>query len=126
MLLYRLNRLHLRLGHFFPMPALEAQPRKFAIAILAIIFVVAIFLRLPPNAFSPGAPLNALSVIHPQPAFHSLGFDEELYRKYANAISEEGLGAYPGVVQAYIEAQKEKKGSILPPVRFLFIFAGYA
>src|SRR5207248_3599474 len=38
---------------------------------------------------------------------------------------EEGLGAYPGVVQAYIEAQKEKKGSILPPVRFLFIFAGY-
>jgi 4-amino-4-deoxy-L-arabinose transferase-like glycosyltransferase len=125
MLLYRLNRLHLRLGHFFPMPALEARPPKFAIAILAIIFVVAIFLRLTPHAFSPGAPLNALSVIHPQPAFHSLGFDEELYRKYANAISEEGLGAYPEVVQAYVEAQKEKKGSILPPVRFLFIFAGY-
>ena len=103
----------------------QLKSRKINIILLAMVFAVAIFLRLPPHAFSPGAPLSFLAAIHPQPAYKKLGFDEELYRKYANAISEEGLGAYPGVVQAYIEAQTERKGSILPPVRFLFIFTGY-
>jgi len=107
------------------MPAPEAHLRKIDILLLAIIFAVAIFLRLPPHAFSPGAPLESLVAIHPQPAYKKSGFDEELYRRYANAIAEEGLGAYPGIVQAYIDAQKEKQGSILPPVRFLFIFVGY-
>jgi dolichyl-phosphate-mannose-protein mannosyltransferase len=107
------------------MTELPARLRKIDIVLLAIIFAVAIFLRLPPHAFSPGAPLDSLVAIHPQPAYKKLGFDEELYRKYANAIGQDGLGAYPGIVQAYIDAQKEKAGSILPPVRFLFIFVGY-
>jgi 4-amino-4-deoxy-L-arabinose transferase-like glycosyltransferase len=107
------------------MPALELRRRKIDIILLALIFALGIFLRITPHAFSPGATLHFLAPIHPQPAFNQIGFDEELYRKYANAISEEGLGAYPGVVQAYIEAQIERKGSILPPVRFLFIFTGY-
>jgi 4-amino-4-deoxy-L-arabinose transferase-like glycosyltransferase len=99
--------------------------RKIDIIALAIIFALAIFLRLPPHAFSPGAPLHSLAMIHPQPAYKKLGFDEELYRRYANAIAEDGFGTYPGIVRAYIEAQKEKLGSILPPVRFLFIFTAY-
>jgi 4-amino-4-deoxy-L-arabinose transferase-like glycosyltransferase len=107
------------------MSALELRRRKIDIILLALIFALGIFLRITPHAFSPGATLHFLAPIHPQPAFNQIGFDEELYRKYANAISEEGLGAYPGVVQAYIEAQIERKGSILPPVRFLFIFTGY-
>src|SRR6266446_8127392 len=106
------------------MSAPELRRRKIDIILLAIIFAAGIFLRITPHAFSPGATLHFLAPLHPQPAFDKIGFDEELYRKYANAISEEGLGAYPGVVQAYIEAQIERKGSILPPVRFLFIFAG--
>ncbi len=107
------------------MSAPELRRRKIDIILLALIFALGIFLRITPHAFSPGATLHFLAPIHPQPAFNQIGFDEELYRKYANAISEEGLGAYPGVVQAYIEAQIERKGSILPPVRFLFIFTGY-
>jgi 4-amino-4-deoxy-L-arabinose transferase-like glycosyltransferase len=104
----------------------EFSGPRIGLIFLVFIFTVAIFLRLPPHAFSPGAPLSSLAMIHPQPAYKKLGFDEELYRKYANAIADEGLGAYPGIVQAYIEAQKEKKGSMLPPVRFLFIFAAFA
>lgn len=99
--------------------------RKIEILVLCVILVVAVFLRLPAYAFSVGAPLASLAAIHPQPAYNRPGFDEELYRGYANAISAGGLMAYPELVQAYIETQKEKEGSILPPVRFLFIFSGY-
>ena len=100
--------------------------RKINIILLAIIFAAGIFLRITPHAFSPGATLHFLAPLHPQPAFDKIGFDEELYRKYANAVAGEGLGAYPGIVQAYIEAQKERSGSFLPPIRFLYVFTGYA
>ncbi len=105
----------------------EPRPgiRKIEILLLAIIFVVGIFLRITPQAFSPGAMLNALAPIHPEPAYKKLGFDEELYRKYADALTQEGLSSYPGLVEAYIEAQPELKGPVLPPVRFLYIFTGY-
>ena len=101
------------------------QSRRISLFVFALIFVVGIFLRITPGAFSPGAALHFLAPLHPQPAWTNTGFDEGLYVRYANAISEEGLLAYPGIVEGYIEAQKEKKGSILPPVRFLFIFTGY-
>jgi 4-amino-4-deoxy-L-arabinose transferase-like glycosyltransferase len=107
------------------MTELPARLRKIDIVLLAIILAVGMFLRITPQAFSPGAPWHFLAPLHPQPAYKKLGFDEELYRKYANGIADEGLGSYPGIVQAYIDAQKEKTGSILPPVRFLFIFTGY-
>jgi len=93
--------------------------------LLAIILAFGIFLRLPPHAFSPGAPLHSIAALHPQPAFVRLGFDEELYRKYTNGLIADGLGGYPGIVQAYIEVQKERIGSILPPLRFLYIFTAY-
>lgn len=101
------------------------QSRRISLFVFALIFVAGIFLRITPGAFSPGAALHVLAPLHPQPAWTNTGFDEGLYVRYANAISEEGLLAYPGIVEGYIEAQKEKKGSILPPVRFLFIFTGY-
>jgi len=107
------------------MPDLKLRAHNIDVALVAIIFVLAIFLRLPQHAFSPGAPLNAFALIHPQPAYKQVGFDEELYRRYANAMAGEGLRSYPEVVQAYIEAQRERTGSILPPVRFLFTFTGY-
>jgi 4-amino-4-deoxy-L-arabinose transferase-like glycosyltransferase len=100
--------------------------RKLEILVLALILAAAVFLRLPAHAFSAGAPLAPLAAIHPQRGYDRPGFDEELYRKYADAVSTEGLTGYPEIVQAYIEAQKEKEGSFLPPVRFLFIFCGYA
>src|SRR5437588_1772952 len=107
------------------MPASESHLRKIDIILLVIIFAVGIFLRLTPHAFSPGASLHSIAVLHPQPAFNKIGFDEGLYREYVNALSKDGLGSYPDLVQGYIDVQKKLPGSILPPLRFLYIFTAY-
>ena len=99
--------------------------RPIGIALLAIIFVVGIFLRMTPQAFSPGATFHFLAPLHPQPAWTKIGFDEGLYREYVNAVAKDGLSSYPAIVQGYIEVQKELPGSILPPLRFLYIFTAY-
>jgi len=54
-----------------------------------------------------------------------IGFDEGLYRSYVNELTQVGLAGYPEIVDHYIEVQKTLTGSILPPVRFLYIFFGY-
>jgi 4-amino-4-deoxy-L-arabinose transferase-like glycosyltransferase len=107
------------------MPAEEPSHRKIDIVMLVIILAFGIFLRLPPQTFLPGAPLHFIAALHPQPAFTSLGFDEGLYRAYVNGLSKGGLAAYPEIVDEYIDHQKKLSGSILPPVRFLYIFAAY-
>ena len=81
--------------------------RAIGIALLAIIFVVGIFLRMTPQAFSPGATFHFLAPLHPQPAWTKIGFDEGLYREYVNAVAKDGLSSYPAIVQGYIEVQKE-------------------
>src|SRR5437879_3546545 len=101
------------------------RSRRIDIILLAIIFAVGCFLRLPPATFERGGSLHGLAQIHPQPAYTRLGFDEDLYRVYVEGLSKGGLGAYPEIVDEYIEHQKTLTGSILPPVRFLYIFAGY-
>src|SRR5437868_12987071 len=98
---------------------------KIDIMLLSIIFAFGTFLRLTPHAFSPGASLHFIAALHPQPAFNKIGFDEGLYREYANALSKDGLGSYPDIVQGYIDIQKRLPGSILPPLRFLYIFTAY-
>ena len=103
----------------------QSRFRRIDIVLLAIIFVVAIFLRITPHAFSPGATLHFLAPFHPQPAWNKIGFDEGLYREYVNALSKDGLGSYPDIVQGYIDVQKKLPGSILPPLRFLYIFTAY-
>lgn len=100
--------------------------RKIDIVLLAIIFAVGIFLRVTPGAFSNGAPLHFLAPLHPQPAWTKIGFDEGLYRQYVNALSRDGLTSYPDIVEGYIDVQKKLPGSILPPLRFLYIFTAYA
>ena len=107
------------------MSASELLRRKIDNFLLAIIFAIGIFLRLTPHAFSPGGSLHSVAVLHPQPAFNQIGFDEGLYREYVNALSRDGLGSYPDIVQGYIDVQKKLPGSILPPLRFLYIFAAY-
>ena len=100
-------------------------PRRIDIVLLVIILAIGLFLRLPAHAFSSGAPLHSIAALHPQPAFTRLGFDEELYRKYTNGLIAEGLGGYPAIVQAYMEVLRERTGSILPPLRFLYILTAY-
>jgi len=90
---------------------------------LVVVLLAGIFLRLPPSLFFPSGSLYALASFHPQPMNTDLGFDEGLYRDYANKLSRFGLSSYPEIVQRYREEQETLTGSILPPVRFLFVFA---
>ena len=93
---------------------------------LGIILLMGIFLRLPPALFQkPAGPLRSLVALHPQPASQQLGFDEGLYRDYANKLTRFGLLSYPEIVERYREKQQTLTGSILPPVRFLYIFFAY-
>jgi len=105
----------------------EAAPRsrKIHVVVLAIILALGIFLRITPGAFSTGAPFHFLAALHPQPAWNNVGFDEGLYREYVNALSKGGLSSYPDIVQGYIDVQKKLPGSILPPLRFLYILTAY-
>jgi hypothetical protein len=73
----------------------------------------------------PGAILHPLAAIHPQPGFQQVGFDEGLYRNYVNALIQDGIGSYPDIVDGYIAVQRKLSGSILPPIRFLYIFSAY-
>ncbi|HYR22335.1 MAG TPA: glycosyltransferase family 39 protein [Chthoniobacterales bacterium] len=107
------------------MTEIQPGPSKLHIVLLAIIFAVGIFLRVTPHAFSVGATLQSIAFLHPEPAFNKIGFDEGLYREYVNALSKDGLSSYPDIVQGYIDVQKGLRGSILPPLRFLFIFTAY-
>src|SRR5438105_3910966 len=93
---------------------------------LAIILLIGIFLRLPPALFQKqGGPLRSLVVLHPQPASQQLGFDEALYRDYTDKLIRFGLISYPEIIERYREKQQTLTGSILPPVRFLYIFFAY-
>jgi 4-amino-4-deoxy-L-arabinose transferase-like glycosyltransferase len=104
----------------------EPRLRKIDIVLLAIVLAVGIFLRVTPQAFSTGAPLHFLAPLHPQPAWTKIGFDEGLYREYVNALSKGGVTSYPDIVEGYVNVQKNLPGSILPPLRFLYIFTAYA
>jgi dolichyl-phosphate-mannose-protein mannosyltransferase len=86
---------------------------------------VGLLLRLPQAAFTIGSPLHALTSLHPAAKFSGIGFDEGLYREYVNAVAHAGLTGYPDIVEQYISLQKKLPGSILPPVRFLYIFTAY-
>ncbi|MEP6810895.1 MAG: phospholipid carrier-dependent glycosyltransferase, partial [Chthoniobacterales bacterium] len=111
-----------------PAPVFGANlPRSpwFRVA-LGVILLSGIFLRLPVALFDgPHAPLHALALLHPNPAFSGTGFDENLYRGYVNGVIRLGLSDYPAIVDQYIEVQKTLTGSILPPMRFLYIFSAY-
>ena len=100
-------------------------PRKIEIAVLAIILTLGIFLRLPAHTFESGEPLHSIALLHLNPGFTQTGFDEGLYRSYVNGLSQGGISSYPDIVESYLEIQKRLHGSILPPVRFLFIFSAY-
>lgn len=109
------------------MQSVTWSTRAYFVA-LALIFVIGAFLRLPPALFDESGSLHSVSAFHPNPKWHNmrlLGVDEELYRSYVAEVSKKGLTHYPDIVLAYIEKQVDLPGSILPPVRFLYIFAGY-
>lgn len=103
----------------------EFPRRKIELVLLALILAVGVFLRITPGAFASGASFHFLAPIHPQPGWTKIGFDEGLYREYVNVLSKTGITSYPDIVQGYIDVQKDLPGSILPPLRFLYIFTAY-
>jgi len=108
------------------MRSVGSLPKPAHLATLLLVLAAGIFLRLPVALFEgPGAPLASLSALHPKPAWTNVGFDENLYRSYVNGVIQTGIGNYSDIVDRYIEVQKTLTGSILPPMRFLYIFSAY-
>jgi 4-amino-4-deoxy-L-arabinose transferase-like glycosyltransferase len=108
------------------MPFESSRGRNSYLTALCIVLTIGAFLRIPAPIFSgTNAPLHPLEAIHPAPKFDGIGFDEGLYRAYVNSLIAGGLTAYPEIVDHYIEFQKTLPGSILPPVRFLYISSAY-
>jgi 4-amino-4-deoxy-L-arabinose transferase-like glycosyltransferase len=104
----------------------ESSHRKLFLTALGIVLATGIFLRIPAPVFSGPNPVSfQLAALHTTPKFNAIGFDEGLYRGYVNSLIATGLTGYPDIVDHYIEVQKGLTGSILPPVRFLYIFAAY-
>ena len=108
------------------MRADKSPSGRLYLVTLVTVLVIGVFLRLPDSIFrGENAPLRALSLFHFQPMFTGIGFDEGLYREYVRSLEQKGLVAYPDIVEQYIAVQKRLPSSILPPVRFLYIFCGY-
>jgi 4-amino-4-deoxy-L-arabinose transferase-like glycosyltransferase len=108
------------------MPSDRSRSRALYLG-LGFVLAAGIFLRLPGSLFEgPVAPLSALAAFHPNPGFEAIGFDEGLYRGYVNAVIDGGLTNYSDIVDQYIVVQKGLPGSILPPMRFLYILSAYA
>lgn len=107
----------------------EPVNRNTVLVLLAVILLTGIFLRLPPALFAgTSAPLRSLAILHPNPKWSERGFvgpDEGLYSDYLDQLIEKGVGRYPEIVRAYIDNQQDLPSAILPPVRVLYIFAGY-
>ena len=104
----------------------SSRGRRSYLAALCIVLAIGAFLRIPAPIFSgANAPLRQLEALHPAPKFDGIGFDENLYRRYVDGLITGGLTAYPEIVDRYIEVQQKLTGSILPPVRFLYIFSAY-
>jgi hypothetical protein len=101
---------------------------KLVLIGLCLVLLIGIFLRLPPSAFERNGPLRFAAPLHPVQKWYTLqwvGIDEELYRGYVDELSQKGITHYPDIILHYIEKQVTLPGSILPPVRFLYIFAAY-
>lgn len=90
---------------------------------MALLFGV--FLRLPSPLFSPGKPLHVIKAIHSEAGFKGVGFDEALYRGYVDDLIRDGITSYPDLAERYVEVQRRLPSAILPPTRFLYVFAAY-
>src|SRR6266478_8799107 len=115
------------LNHLVPVRT-DPKPawQRWHIAGFCFVLAVGIFLRLPSSLFSdPASCFHRLEFLHPQAGFIETGFDEHIYRGYVNSLIRTGVASYYAVVDHYIEVQQPLTGSILPPVRFLYIFTAY-
>lgn len=90
--------------HILPNFPLPSARRLLWLSVVVLVFALGITLRVRQFA-----------------AYQGVGFDENLYRVYTTLLVERGLMHYPSIVNDYIDYQKTLPGSILPPMRFLYI-----
>ena len=104
----------------------HTRAQRSAFAALFLLLLFGVFLRLPPQIFTAEHGLfHLLAPLHPTPKFQSVGFDEGLYRGYVNDLLRNGLSSYPDLAERYVAVQSTLPTAILPPTRFLYIFAAY-
>ena len=101
------------------------RERDRYLIVFAAVLAVGIFLRLPSPLFAETGALRFARALHPAPGFQGVGFDENLYRGYVDDLIRYGVTAYPDFAERYIEVQSRLPSAILPPTRFLYVFAGY-
>ena len=99
--------------------------RRFVFSAFCLVFLVGVFLRLPISLFSESGSLSQVSAIHFEAGFQGIGFDEGLYRGYVDDVIHYGVSAYPDLAERYVEVQRHLPTAILPPTRFLYVFAAY-
>jgi len=63
--------------------------------------------------------------VYPSSSFKGVGFDEKFYEHYVTRLNKVGLMQYPAIVTEYIENQSQLTYSVLPPMRFLYIFTSH-
>ncbi len=102
-----------------------SRPASLQLLSFCAIIAIGAFLRLPPALFVDQAPLHCLQGVHPPPGFHGLGYDENLYRGYVDALRQAGLLSYPDLAEKYVSLQMTLPTAILPPTRFVYIAAAY-
>ena len=104
----------------------ETLNRTRYATVLGLVLLAGFFLRLPASLFTgDAAPLGFARVLHPIPGFQGVGFDENLYRGYVDNLIRYGVTAYPDFAERYVELQSALPSAILPPTRFLYVFAAY-
>lgn len=59
--------------------------------------------------------------VHRLARCQGVGSDEALYARYTSQVVQNGFASYPQIVGQYIEFQQTLRGSILHPLRFLYI-----
>jgi 4-amino-4-deoxy-L-arabinose transferase-like glycosyltransferase len=63
--------------------------------------------------------------VYPSAKFTKLGFDEGIYGEYVVELIKHGITSYPDLAETYVVQQQQLPTVVLPPTRFLYIFAGY-
>jgi len=101
----------------------ESRRRKVRLVSLAIVLAIGVFLRIPSSTLTDAA--APLRVVHLNSTMKGIGFDENLYRTYVNVLISRGITSYPDLAEEYVAVQDHLTSAILPPTRFLYIFAAY-
>lgn len=70
--------------------------------------------------------LGAVLRLHPWAGFHGRGVDETMYINYVTDLGKMHLTDYPEFCEHYLLQQSRSDLAMLPPTRFLYLYAAHA